>query len=313
MTLPLVHIDSRVMPRAIQKETIVGEATHTGFGVVGMEAPTNATTGHLVVATTFTGHRNALTFEHVADPSSVYAEPSPDGRDMIGIGLSSIPVTTRADGHSFDHAAFEITVNLANQSLERHARERRWQATLLVARSDLPLTEDELRRIANQEVEWTDWHRTLLVNSIRAVTAAGPAPHPLDATALDHYATGIAGLLLGSAVGRPRRRSTHQDSRERAERFIRSSITDPDLGPETIAGYLHISTRQLSRIFSDGPSVRATILNSRLDHADRLLRDPAYAAYTIAGIAAFSGFASPAHFARAYKAHTGLTPRSARR
>jgi transcriptional regulator GlxA family with amidase domain len=72
-----------------------------------------------------------------------------------------------------------------------------------------------------------------------------------------------------------------------------------------------VSVRQLERLFRAhlGRSIGAHYLALRLEHARRLLRQTSL---SVLETALACGFASAAHFSRAYRARFSVTPRSER-
>jgi AraC-like DNA-binding protein len=94
---------------------------------------------------------------------------------------------------------------------------------------------------------------------------------------------------------------------------IDEHLSDPALGPESVAAAHHMSRRQLDRLFADGDrTVAETIRDRRLEHCRRDLRDPSLAHRSILEIALRWGFVSPAHFSRTFRAAYGTSPRDAR-
>ncbi len=94
----------------------------------------------------------------------------------------------------------------------------------------------------------------------------------------------------------------------RIEQFVRRSLKDHDLDPETIAGACGISTRYLHELFRDtNQTLGQWVRDQRLAacHAD--LAD-ASNRQSIAEIAYQWGFGDQAQFSRAFKTHFGLSP-----
>ncbi|WP_245975487.1 helix-turn-helix transcriptional regulator [Amycolatopsis palatopharyngis] len=98
-----------------------------------------------------------------------------------------------------------------------------------------------------------------------------------------------------------------------AHAYIAAHLHEPELSAGRIAVAIGYSERQLSRLFAEsGQSVPQTVLAARLDAVRRAFADPAHARTPLAELAAQHGFASQAHFSRAYRARFGTTPRSDR-
>ena len=78
---------------------------------------------------------------------------------------------------------------------------------------------------------------------------------------------------------------------------------------ESVAAALNCSKRHLHNAFADSQtSLGAFIQHSRLELCMRELLQPAQAQRTITEVAMDCGFGSTAHFSRAFKIYTGLSP-----
>ncbi|HEY4352596.1 MAG TPA: helix-turn-helix domain-containing protein [Paraburkholderia sp.] len=95
----------------------------------------------------------------------------------------------------------------------------------------------------------------------------------------------------------------------RAKQVIARRIGDPDLSVVRIAEELNISTSCLTRALrANGLSPMRYAWSLRLEHAMRMLAGAPQGA--IQAIAYQCGFASAAHFSRAFKERYGMTPRA---
>ncbi|WP_405771970.1 helix-turn-helix domain-containing protein [Streptomyces sp. NBC_00080] len=102
--------------------------------------------------------------------------------------------------------------------------------------------------------------------------------------------------------------------RHSALHYVERHLGDPDLGPVTVAGALHVSVRQLQRAFEEsGQTLTAVIRSRRLAAARAALADPARAGETITDIAGRYGMTDPAGFSRRFHAAFGVAPREYRR
>lgn len=100
----------------------------------------------------------------------------------------------------------------------------------------------------------------------------------------------------------------------RAESFIAEHLPDPQLDAESVARHVATSLRNLNRVFErHGSSVTQWIWHERLVRASAMLADPAQLALSIGDIALRCGFATQAHFARAFRERFGCTPSERRR
>ncbi|WP_375385455.1 helix-turn-helix domain-containing protein [uncultured Microbacterium sp.] len=95
--------------------------------------------------------------------------------------------------------------------------------------------------------------------------------------------------------------------------YIDANLGDHELAPATIAAALHISVRQLYKLFTADDTVATYIRRRRLAMCERDLADPARAAEPIATIARRWGFESASHFGQLFREHSGFSPAAYRR
>ncbi|TIU71930.1 MAG: helix-turn-helix domain-containing protein [Mesorhizobium sp.] len=125
-------------------------------------------------------------------------------------------------------------------------------------------------------------------------------------------------LLALSLEGNDRVLGSHTNSVKkghlaRAERFIRTRLSNHNLTPELVAAECGISTSYLHQLFrSSGISVGRWIRELRLVACDNALRNSPSRRDGIAEIAYRYGFNDHAQFCRLYKAHFGRTPSESR-
>jgi AraC family transcriptional regulator, positive regulator of tynA and feaB len=99
-----------------------------------------------------------------------------------------------------------------------------------------------------------------------------------------------------------------------AHQHILAHIDDPDLGPDELAGALHVSRRQLYLMFKARQVTPARFIHCvRLDAVKCALSISKNAHRSIFEIALDYGFTESASFSRAFKAQFGLSPSAWRR
>lgn len=129
----------------------------------------------------------------------------------------------------------------------------------------------------------------------------------LDPQQVEQEAFGLVEQLLARARGTS---SAYRLARDVIERRFNS----PGLSRADVASAVGVSERQLTRLFAaHDESFAERLLAHRLQAAEALLVSNTEAATPISEIAARCGFSSQAHFSRAFKAHTGVTPSELRR
>ncbi|HEX5394433.1 MAG TPA: helix-turn-helix domain-containing protein [Rhodocyclaceae bacterium] len=99
-----------------------------------------------------------------------------------------------------------------------------------------------------------------------------------------------------------------------AKAFIEDHLAAPHLDAEAVARAVDLSSRQLNRLFEqEQTTISRFIWSRRLERARADLLDPAQRHRQVAEIAFCWGFASAAHFSRAYRARYGISPLLSRR
>ena len=112
----------------------------------------------------------------------------------------------------------------------------------------------------------------------------------------------------------PRLRHAQDDYFEEARSYIERRLGDPTLSIADVAEALSLSQRHLGRIFAaHETTVGQEIQEQRLQQARAMLTAPEARTLTAAEIALRSGFTSPSHFSRVFRARFGMTPTEARR
>ncbi len=179
------------------------------------------------------------------------------------------------------------------------------------ARDRLPMIDDltalPMRSEAPLARIFVDFVTSILRQGARLDDGAAAAlvPQLLDMLALTLTAPAAALESGETAV-----RLTHL---RRLYRLIDARLDAFDLGPDMLATELGLSRRYVQKIFADrGETVSAAIRARRLAVAQDRLADPARAGQTVAVIGYSVGFADPAHFSRAFRQATGMTPRDFR-
>jgi AraC-like DNA-binding protein len=94
--------------------------------------------------------------------------------------------------------------------------------------------------------------------------------------------------------------------------YIDRHLTDETLSPEQLVRLFRMSRATLYRLFEDEGGVAAYILGRRLDRCRAILGASTGNERSIGELAFSHGFASEAHFSRAFRRRFGIAPRDAR-
>lgn len=151
---------------------------------------------------------------------------------------------------------------------------------------------------------------TATVGFLNSLAAELPASGTVAAFAAQRAVHDLfAGLLLESrtSVSGPVERGSATVGRAIA--FIADHYGDPHLTTADIAAGIHISVRQVQRLFEDtGTSVSEHLRMHRLRMASALLSDPNSAGMSATEISEITGFGEPNRMRRAFRAAYGMTP-----
>lgn len=137
--------------------------------------------------------------------------------------------------------------------------------------------------------------------------ATGVQAAPVLADEISGFVSGVVRL---STLGHVPVRS---DLRDRVDRYIDDTLSDPTLSPPTIAVAMSVSTRQLHRLFSEsGESVSKYIRRRRLEECRRDILANLGRDRSMQQISRRWGFRDLAVFSRAFREQYGLSPRQYR-
>lgn len=95
--------------------------------------------------------------------------------------------------------------------------------------------------------------------------------------------------------------------------YIQLHLSDPELGPRTIAEQHQITDRYLHSLFSSiGTTVATWIRDARLERCKAELENPQFARRSITEVCFAWGFNDSAHFSRKFREKFGMSPRACR-
>lgn len=161
--------------------------------------------------------------------------------------------------------------------------------------------------------EWPVLHQggedTLLAPLLRYLTAWGADGEP---TLRYQLCQSLLALFVSGQVQLGQAPAAHNpDAVERALAFLYAQLESDAAAPvtlEMLAAAACVSPEHLCRVFKSatGRTPLETVRLARLDRAALLL---SHTNYSVAQVAALTGFASPFHFSRAFRAAYGLAPR----
>ncbi|MBR0596907.1 helix-turn-helix domain-containing protein [Sinanaerobacter chloroacetimidivorans] len=184
------------------------------------------------------------------------------------------------------------------------------KVTLLVPqdrmRTQLPQVDDYLGK-------HIDFSRGLHAVAASHIAALGNEVNAIDKrlgdSAIDLTLELITTCLQTNYTSRPMTK-VRQDLFDDIVKYIQKNLDQHDLGPSSISGTFHISTRYLHLLFAEkGLSVSHLIMDKRLEQCRRQLIHLNAYKDSITKIAFQWGFNDSAHFSKVFKKKYGITPR----
>jgi AraC-like DNA-binding protein len=126
----------------------------------------------------------------------------------------------------------------------------------------------------------------------------------------------LMALTLGAsreAVGVEGDRSPRAARLHAIKSDIVNSLSEPELSLTQIAARHRVTPRYVQALFErEGATFSNFLLEGRLAHVHRMLRDPRQATKTISSIVYDAGFGDLSHFNRAFRRRFGATPSDVR-
>lgn len=137
------------------------------------------------------------------------------------------------------------------------------------------------------------------------------APSPLIRDLMGRQLLELIDAMLGSSGDKATSRST-EVVLLRARRYIYTCLSDTELDTTAVAAAAHVSVKHLQRLFrSQNTTVMSHVWHVRLQQAQRLLNSTQTLRPSVQEVAWRCGFATAAHFSRAYRAEFGIRPSQA--
>lgn len=157
----------------------------------------------------------------------------------------------------------------------------------------------------------TAGYRAFAEAVVQGADRMGPVSTYFVERLLLEMALGI--MLEQSEIGTPA--PTADRPIQRARTLMLLNHHDPAYGVDELAADMHVSLRQLQRIFSaEGTVTPAGALRMlRVEFAEAMLRNPQYDVLSVTQVAGYAGFASAATMRRSLRENGRMSPQAMRR
>lgn len=197
--------------------------------------------------------------------------------------------------------------------------ERSQHLIVMVPKEQLAATGLRLDELMGRLVGGSAGISRVALETMRNTYLELPSMSPQAARGAGDLITELVRLSLCDLAGQGTPATQAEALRDRIRAYVGRHLHDASLSIDGIAHALNCSKRLLHKSFGGGEAdeggdtLAQYILRRRLEGCMRELRDPAQAARSITEIAFSWGFNSSAHFSRAFRAHTGVSPSDYRR
>ena len=254
---------------------------------------------------------NSGVIGHGRSNTQILRRPAPQvrraGYDALSLVLANSPMTGRAGERSYSCAPGSIiSVDLSRPS------ESHWTdldlVNLVIPRELVPagLANADLHGIA---LSPDSAMARLIGNHMRSLSEVACHLSEEQGRAAIEAAVMLVEIGLGGqpTVGPDHRAALYRTVRERASRYLEPRLRDPGLTADRIARACAVSRATLYRAFEKEAGLMRYVQRRRLELSREALARRAPGA-SVADIAHDHGFASPAHFSRAFRDQFGFSP-----
>jgi len=147
---------------------------------------------------------------------------------------------------------------------------------------------------------------------IHCIAQQHVAPSPIIRNLMGRQLLELVDAILGGAGDTFMPRSA-EVVLLRAKRYIHLNLGNSGLDSAAVAGAAHVSVKHLQRLFrARNTTVMRHVWTMRLEHAKQLLSSGRGPGLSVQDVAWQCGFATAAHFSRAYRAHFDICPSQVR-
>lgn len=149
----------------------------------------------------------------------------------------------------------------------------------------------------------------IALDTMRSTYQELPVMTPQVAVRAGELLMDMVHLSLQELAGQASQMSQQLALKDRIRAYVMAHLREPTLTVNVLAQVLNCSKRHLYNAFADAPiGLSGFIQQSRLELCMRELLQPQLSHRSITEVALDCGFSNSAHFSRAFKAYTGMSP-----
>lgn len=252
----------------------------------------------------------------IAGPSmTLDCGPDAAAPEIVALAMLEGAALLGQGGRSHPVAPGELCLYPAGQPLELALRGPAHVVLLAMPEREFVELFPQAHRALGAAIPATDGAPALFLDHVAALARRHAT---LDATSAKSIADSIV-HMAGAVACRAVEDAPHCEHRTRAKirrilKVAQARLRDPDLDVGRVAAAVHLSTRQIHRLFANEPmSLMQWVLVQRLEHCHRELARVRAVQRPIGAIAFDWGFSDAAHFSRAFRKHFGESPSEVRR
>lgn len=215
----------------------------------------------------------------------------------------------RQDGRECQLNPGDLALYVTQRPYELKYSQEQHSLVVLFPQSYLHLTPFQLESITARTVSRTDGLGRVMVPLFEQLAENIEVLEGPHAVALLQSALNMLVTVFASELDSQPGMNSENLLFEQAQQYIEQNLSDPDLGPQTIADALFVSVRQLhARFAAQKTTVGAFIRTQRLEHIREDLANPLMKGESISTISARYGLHDASQVSRAFKTEFRESP-----
>lgn len=249
------------------------------------------------------------------EPMTLSADAAPSRTVITALVASSGALALKQGARKCTLSAGDLVLYCSDEPIELSLATPAHVAAVSVPASEFLNLFPRGREALFRPIPTTQGAPALFVDQVDALLRHASPLAPGSASAVASSMVFLLGSVACFAVAdAPSSAHRTREKIQRVLKFARSRLRDPELDVETIAQAVHLSPRQVHRLFSTEPmSLMQWVMTQRLHNCYRELEQASSRSRSIGEIAYDWGFSDQAHFSRVFRKEFGRSPSEVRR